>query len=252
MSDISSQTFIQEQQGVIPDIFCWTKMGAEAGQGLHDILHRKELERAAGNGSFAWGIGNSLGNSARFARQQSPNGEVDVLFTPMKSTPKLVDTTPSQLFLWLYYESTSGSIDMLPEHILITSRGHEGKRSHYALLCHSSEKIAENDLGGFDASCVRNLVSMNPVGASQVTSVVRYKTMDIEKKPYRVSFKAKLQGEGFVKLIEPVMMNQTLLRMYEEACNSNTPSDWYDAVSELKQYVGRNFHPPVHQAKMFG
>lgn len=251
MIDMSPQTMNQKQD-VIPDIFCWTKMGAEAGQSLDAILHRKELERAAGNGSFAWGIGNSLGNSAHFARQQSPTGEVDVLFTPMKSMPKAVDATPSQLYLWLYYEGVSGSIKALPEHMLVTSRGHEGKRSHYALLCHSAEEISEQDLGGFHASNVRNLVSMNPVGASQVTSVVRYQTMDIYDKPYRVSFRAKLHGEGFVKLIEPVVMDNVLLAMYNEACSSVTPADWYQSVSLLKQHVIQTIGLPEYQEEMFG
>lgn len=251
MVDMSLQMKSQVQDA-IPDIFCWTKMGTEAGQDLNAILHRKELERSAGNGSFAWGIGNSLGNSAHFARKQSPNGEVDVLFTPMKSAPKVVDTSPSQLFLWLYYESASGSIKVLPEHMLITSRGHEGKRSRYALLCHSSEEITEQDLGAFHASSVRNLVSMNPVGASQVTSVVRYQTSDIDEKPYRVSFKAKLHGEGFVKLVEPVIMDGDLLAMYNEACSSGSPLAWYRTVSKLKQYAIKRVGLPKYQEEMFG
>jgi hypothetical protein len=250
MVDMSGQILNQDND-VIPDIFCWTKMGAEAGQGLNDILHRKELERAAGNGSFAWGIGNSLGNSANFARQQSPTGEVDVLFTPMKSAPIVTDTSPSQLFLWLYYLSASGKIKTLPEHMLITSRGQESKRSHYALLCHSSEEISAKDLGGFHSSSVRNLVSMNPVGASQVTSIVRYQTLDIEEKPYRVSFKAKFHGEGFVKLIEPVLMDEVLTMMYQDACASDSPSEWNEAVSKLKRYVLQKQGLPNFQEDMF-
>jgi len=236
---------------VIPDIFCWTKMGAEAGQGLDSILYRKELERMAGNGSFAWGIGNSLGNSAKLAIQQSKTGEVDVLFTPMKSAPKFADTNPSHLFLWMYYEDASGAVVELPEHILITSRGSEGKRTHYALLCHSTDKIEASDLGGFNSTNVRNFISMNPVGASQVTSVVRYQTIDNDDKPYRVSFKAKLHGEGFVKLVNPISINQSLMQMYNEACASETPSDWFNAVANLKQSVRDGFELVTSQMRMF-
>jgi len=240
-----------EGQGEIPSVFCWTKMGAEAGQGLDAILHRKELERAAGNGSFAWGIGNSLGNSTSFARQQSPTGEVDVLFTPMKSAPKAVDVSPSQLLLWLYYESSSGAIKTLPEHMLVTSRWQEGKRSHYALLCHSTEEISERDLGGFHSACVRNLVSMNPVGASQVTSMVRYQTVNVDERPYRVSFRAKLYGEGFVKLVEPIVMDNVLLTMYNKACASETPLDWHRNVSSLKQHLMQTQRLSKGQEELF-
>jgi 4-aminobutyrate aminotransferase-like enzyme len=56
-----------KQTSCVPDIFCWTKMGTEAGQTLGTILRRKELERQAGSGIFAWGIGNSLGASPALA-----------------------------------------------------------------------------------------------------------------------------------------------------------------------------------------
>jgi hypothetical protein len=41
--------------------FVWTKMGAESGEGLAQIVRRKEGERVAGRGIFWWGIGTSLG-----------------------------------------------------------------------------------------------------------------------------------------------------------------------------------------------
>ena len=31
----------------LPDVFCWTKMGTEAGQSLENIIARKEAERDA-------------------------------------------------------------------------------------------------------------------------------------------------------------------------------------------------------------
>ena len=43
--------------------FVWSKMQAEAGQGLAAIVARKEAERAAVDGIFWWGIGNSLGRA---------------------------------------------------------------------------------------------------------------------------------------------------------------------------------------------
>lgn len=40
-------------------------MQAEAGEILAGIVARKEAERAAGNGEFWWGIGNSLGKAVQ-------------------------------------------------------------------------------------------------------------------------------------------------------------------------------------------
>ncbi len=220
----------------IPDIFCWTKMGAEAGQPLNAILHRKELERSAGGGIFAWGIGNSLGNSAELAKKLSPSGEVDVLFTPMLSNPKLRDTSPSQMLLWMYCQNASGGLTVLPDHVLVTSRGGSDKRTHYALICRSEHKIEDNgNYGVFDSSGVKNLASLNPVGASQVTSVVRYEGGAVRGKPYRVLFKAKLHADGFVRLVDPVVMNRELILLYEAVCKSRYPEEWRSTVRKLKE-----------------
>jgi hypothetical protein len=220
----------------IPDIFCWTKMGTEAGQSLAAILHRKELERSAGGGTFAWGIGNSLGEAPNLARQMSPSGDVDVLFTPMKSAPKAVDVAPTQLLLWVYYQGRSGSRATLPEHMLVTSRGGADKRTHYALLCQSDGPLEErHDFGAFDSSGVRNLVSMNPVGSSQVTSVVRYSGPRANaESAYRVAFKARLYAEGFVKLVEPVPLGAELKALYEKVCAARTKDAWCAGVRKLK------------------
>jgi hypothetical protein len=47
----------------LPEAFCWTKYGAEAGEAASSILRRKELERLATGGIFLWGIGNAIGPS---------------------------------------------------------------------------------------------------------------------------------------------------------------------------------------------
>jgi hypothetical protein len=219
----------------IPNVFCWTKMGTEAGQPLEAILHRKELERQSGNGLFAWGIGNSLGTSAELARKLSPGGEVDVLFTPMKSAPKQVDVSPSQLLLWLGYVGVGGHIVSLPKHMLVTSRGGAEKRGHYALLCYSQDEIKDDRSGFFDASSARNLASLNPIGASQVTSIVRYdcSTQEELEKPYPIAFRAKLHAQGFVKLACPVVMNECMMALYRAACAASTPTDWADAANTI-------------------
>jgi hypothetical protein len=224
-------------KGSVPNIFCWTKMGTEAGQTLDAIIRRKELERLAGNGVFAWGIGNSLGNSVDLARQVSPNGQVDVLFTPMKSAPKQVDVLPSQTFLWLSYIENDGRIAPLPQHLLITSRGGESKRTHYALLCHSDDSIEHDMLENYIyATSARNLASSNRIGPSQVTSMVRYgsEADDSDDSPYKVAFRAALHKKGFLKLVNPICLEGDLAKQYRQACVATTATEWLTLATEVR------------------
>lgn len=217
-------------------------MGTEAGQPLETILRRKEFERKAGNGIFAWGIGNSLGSSPEFAKQAAPSGNIDVLFSPMKSPPKAIDVTPTQLVLWLAYHSRERGLTDLPIHMLITSRGSGAsglsKRSHYALLCERHEEINHDcDPCVIDATCARNLVSQNPLGASQVTAMVKYNisSSDIQEKPYPVAFRARMHSEGFVRLGTPVLLDGSLLSAYKELCQASCADAWLDGVIDLKR-----------------
>jgi len=121
---------------------------------------------------------------------------------------------------------------------MVTSRGGNEKKSHYALLCHSSENIADNgDLGVFDATRARNLASSNPIGASQVISIVRYTSSDLPSSmnPYRIAFRAKLWAEGFVRLSSPVILTGTLLDLYRETCQANSVDDWRVGASRVRE-----------------
>ncbi|WP_167153147.1 hypothetical protein [Burkholderia sp. Cy-647] len=235
-----STTTHRRVENSVPDIFCWTKMGTEAGQTLDTIIRRKEMERIAGNGVFAWGIGNSLGTSVDLARQMRPDGRVDVLFTPMKSAPKQADISPSKTFLWLSSIERDGRIAPLPKHLLITSRGSEGKRTHYALLCHSDSSIENEALEHYIyAASARNLASSNRIGASQVTSMVRYGSASSSPSPdgapYRVAFRAALHQQGFLKLINPVALEGAIATLYRQACAVTTASEWLKLATEVRQ-----------------
>lgn len=233
-------------------------MGTEAGQQLETILRRKEFERKAGNGIFAWGIGNSLGSSTDFAKQATIGGNVDVLFSPMKSAPKAIDVAPTQLVLWLAYHSQDQGLTDLPIHMLITSRGSGAsgvpKRSHYALLCERHEEIhAESDPGIIDASCARNLVSRNPLGASQVTAMVRYdiSSGNILEKPYPVSFRARMHREGFVRLGTAVPLNGSLLSAFRELCQASSAEEWLEGVKDLKRKAKSSVCQSSRQQSLF-
>lgn len=240
----------------LPRVFCWTKMGTEAGQGLEVILRRKEYERQSGDGLFAWGIGNSVGPAVRHARELGFDS-LDVLFTRMKSAPRAIDVSPSTVILWNAYEGENGDLLPLPGHVLVTSRGNSDersglKRSHYALLCRSSDSLLStvNDQA-VDSSAVRNLVSHNPTGASQVTAVVRTTDSHAPPRTYPVQFRAKLAGPGFVRLACPVLLTSKLTKLYQHATSAHSSEQWKERVEELRAAASFRTLAPVAQRNLF-
>jgi hypothetical protein len=215
-------------------------MGSEAGQSLDDILHRKNLERESGQGTFAWGIGNSVGPALEHARRCTDRGSVEALFTPMKTAPKAVDVSPAGIVMWLSYRSAGGGATPLPTHMFVTSRAHAAsgveKRGHYALICHSEAPLASDYQGeALHSAAARNLVSSNPVGASQVTSVVRYESGEsVRDGSYPILFRATLTGESFVRLVDPVRIEGRLSKLYEALCKSRDAEEWQRGIAALK------------------
>lgn len=239
----------------LPHVFCWTKMGAEAGQSLDAILQRKEFERLSGDGLFAWGVGNSVGPAVRHARKLGFRS-LDVLFTRMKSAPKAMDVSPSALVLWAAYEGETGKVVPLPAHVLVTSRGNTDeravKRTHYALLCRSKRSLlsAAQDQA-VDSSAVCNFMSGNPIGASQVTAVVRSTAAQAPRKPYPVQFRAKLAGPGFVRLACPTLLSADLMRLYLVATSATSSEEWRKRIEELRHAVEQRSAMTVEQRGLF-
>ncbi|MCI1711394.1 MAG: hypothetical protein LKM39_14495 [Chiayiivirga sp.] len=250
MSPVEKASLALEERLGIPAVFCWTKMGSEAGQPLADIIRRKELERECGEGVFAWGIGNSVGPALKHAKTAERVPVIEALFTAMKSAPKAIDVAPASVVLWLGYLKEGGDISPLPEHMLITSRGHsetgEEKRAHYALMCRSSTSLMSRPVReAIDHRAVRNLVSSNPVGASQVTSVVRYRQAESGTASYPVLFRAELTAQAFVRLVMPVTLTGDLLMMYRELCLARQPQQWHQGIRRLKSATCVQW--PCHQ-----
>lgn len=183
----------------LPDVFCWTRFGTEAGQAVERIIQRKESERLANAGIFYWGIGNPIGPALSELIAARPQPEV--LFSPILGRPREVDTNPKQVVAWTIGETPAGRLVELPGTIRVTSHG--GRRVHYALVCASDEPLALADLGRLQLQSLRNLRSGNPVGASQVTAVVR----DIGREgvgQYLVAMRVWLVPPYFLRLREPV------------------------------------------------
>src|SRR5687768_13573201 len=104
----------------IPDSFCWTKYGTEAGEGIGSILERKERERLANDGLFLWGIGNAIGPSLLALLEAAARPQV--VFTPMRSRPSSHDVAPTQTALWHRGFGLDGRPFELPAHSQVTSR----------------------------------------------------------------------------------------------------------------------------------
>jgi len=187
----------------IPQYFCWTRFGTEAGQSFADILSRKEHERRRNGGVFLWGIGNAIGPSLKeFLRQGL---EPKVLFSPIKSTPREKDIAPKTVVTWGIGETLEGTTFYLPHTSMVLSSydPDSPKRAHYALVCRSAERLAINHSGNISLAALRNFLSGRPIGASQVTAVVRRDEVRCDTGGYEVAFRAELTAPYFLRLTEP-------------------------------------------------
>lgn len=185
----------------IPNAFCWTRFGTEAGQTISEIFARKEAERSRNDGVFLWGIGNNVAPSiASLLRIES---KPHVLFSPIKSPPRETDVSPSQIAVWTEGAGVDGSAYRVPSGSLVTSRFHGvRKRKHYALVCRSNHHIKETESDEFvDFDTLVNVKSGKQIGSSQVTSIVRrIQEAGSGSGRYPVSFKAELVYPYVVEL----------------------------------------------------
>jgi hypothetical protein len=191
----------------LPDIFCWTRFGTEAGEDMPRILQRKEVERLAHHGLFYWGIGNSVGRAIRELANLTRDPEV--LFSPIIGRPRPVDVAPGQVVRWSAGETLEGERHQLPDTALVTSRAKgEVATRHYALVCWRAGPLVPDDLGEVHRPSLRNLLSGKPLGASQVTAVVRrVPQADPDGRRYVVAMRARLVPPFFITLREGVVQD---------------------------------------------
>lgn len=207
LHDVDTQSMAEH----LPDLFCWTKYGTEAGEDIGTILARKEAERSVSGGTFLWGIGNAIGPSveALLAQTEKPQ----VVFTPMRSRPAARDVTPAQVALWHRGFGLDGEPVELPGFSCVTSRISPNRNYHYALVCRSERPIAVSASGrpSFASTHLQNLRSGSKVGASQVTSVVRRVACALGLLPsnYTVSFTADLVAPYIVRLTDYSLVDQS-------------------------------------------
>jgi hypothetical protein len=184
------------------DTFVWTKMGVESGEGLEQIVRRKEAERVEGNGQFWWGIGSSLGSAVRKAAR-AQGGTLPVLFSVMLAKAKPADSAPELVWRWTGWEDEAGRIHTIPPHAKVISRGAAAKDRHYALVCHSDVPLALTRGGErFDPARCCTLSGKVP-GASEVTALLRGNADTRDDGPYEVCFRTVLVEPWAVKLVRP-------------------------------------------------
>lgn len=200
---------------ILPNVFCWTKMGTEAGQPLDSIIARKDAERELGGGLFFWGIGTALGQ--KIWEFIDSNMQPFVLFSPMKSKPKKTDICPDKIFIWTSYIDRFGVKHTIPDHILVTSRGPSKsilKRNHYALVCWKDNSLKADFLPSVDSAKLRNYKDNSQLGYSQVTAVVEQeKLIGHSQRHYKVLFAAELVKPYYVKLSDPFELPNHFLDM---------------------------------------
>jgi len=196
------------QRTILPNFFCWTRFGTEAGEAIGHILQRKEDERAANRGVFIWGIGNAVGPSIRELVRRGPKPEV--LFSPIKCSPRPQDALPAAVAAWMSGETLDGGAYDLPEHSLVTSRYDPltPRSTHYALVCFSRTPITPvHSVGKISFAGLTNLRTGRPIGASQVTAVVHSSGADVNRgQVYDVAIRAELAYPYFIKLRQPLVL----------------------------------------------
>jgi hypothetical protein len=213
----------------LPEAFCWTKFGAEAGELPLSIFQRKELERRRNKGVFLWGIGQSIGPSLPELLSVAPTPEV--LFSPIKTAPAPRDTTPTQVVVWCDAIGYDGRRFKLPEYSLVTSRMDPARprSGHYALVCEAGSPILEPRGEGYclAVEALKNLRSGTSLGASQVTAVVRrIEPTPLARSEYPVVARARLVYPYLVRLTraipvpESYRLDRAGLAAYESAMES--------------------------------
>lgn len=228
---------------------CWTRMQAEAGQPLEQIIARKELERKSGDGLFFWGVGNAPAKAIQtLARANIP---VPVVFSVMKSRPKKEDSDADEVFAWLGYIDASGAERAVPGHAIVLSRARTpkgAKRSHYALICQSDLPLEIQDGEEFNVTEYRNVGGKEaPVGASQVTALLKHLPLEslASPSPYRVSMRSNLTDGYWVKLTRPVLLPANLRRELAEINDTDI-----DAWLDLSQRVRHLKHSPDRECQL--
>lgn len=211
---------------IVPSAFVWSRIGPESGETLDLVLERKERQRLASGGVFVWGVGHSVRNGVQRLLEGEPRPRV--LFTRIQGAGARIDRAPRGLLLWRGYHD-EGEVRPLPPGAIVVSRAHTRlgiKIRQYALFCASNEPLRLRTIGSFNRGGVVNIESGHPVGASQVTAVVRH-VGDGEGRQAEIVLEADLIAPYAAQLADPISIDESDLQRAYAA------SDWLSAVTAL-------------------
>lgn len=125
-----------------------------------------------------------------------------VVFSPIKSAPRVCDERPDKIAVWGDGIGANGESFDLPSGSLVTSHATTGfRRRHYALVCRSALPFSSRQMNDeVDFHSLVNLKSGNPLGPSQVTAIVRRVQRSASKSlNYPIAFIADLVAPYFVE-----------------------------------------------------
>jgi hypothetical protein len=138
-------------------------------------------------------------------------GEPEVLFSPIAGAPRHVDVRPEDVVRWSAGEGLSGESMLFPEHACVTGRW-DPKRpdtARYALVCGTDAPLRLEDHGELRFGSLRNFRSGAPIGASQVTAVVRRDpARPCCGRAYRVALRASLVRPYLLRLSSPELIER--------------------------------------------
>jgi hypothetical protein len=221
----------------IPNAFVWTKVEADAGQRMDQIIHRKELERKSG-GTFWWGIGESKIGKVRLLL--ASDSRPAVVFSKMRCDAHSRDSDPGGVLLWEAYEVASGEMP-LPPHAIVTSRAHDSKgrlkSRHYALVCENPAGVSATMGETLDTGSLRNFGDGGrPIGSSQITAVVERTTSSRHGLLYPIIARATLVAPYAVQLSAPRQLSSHEVRLLDDvSVYGETANDWIAVAKELRR-----------------
>jgi hypothetical protein len=148
-----------------------------------------------------------------------------------------VDVAPERTLVWRRYIDAEGAERPLPAHALVTSRGHSAraaKRTHYALMCRSAQPLSIRHGDPFDPEAFRNASGTGaPVGASQVTALLRRVAQNSSNPSYEENITAWLIGSYWVRLSDPIELDAQRLALQTLAATGSL-EQWCDAVVQIR------------------
>jgi len=158
----------------------------------------------------------------------------------MLSRPHRRDSHPNGVLLWEEYETAKGRMP-LPPHALVISRAEDSngcpKQRYYALVCTAPKELLNGGSGILDTGALRNFGHCGkPIGASQVTAVVRRTPHKNGGLSYPITARATLAAPYAVQLAAQRRLSTPELQLLEHASRGRmTAGDWMTLAKQLRR-----------------